>query len=360
MLAPGAASSCDEVDTRHARSTFQQHRLNLDSSLRSYILAGPAGHGKTTVLIKLGSTITTGGLWPDNTPAQVGKIAIWSGEDDPADTLVPRLLACGADLNRVHIVQEVVDAGGQRSFDPAFDIPILRQSLFGKPIKLLIVDPIVSAVAGDSHKNAETRRALQPLVDLAAELSCAIFGITHFTKGTSGRDPVERVTGSLAFGALTRLVIVTTKLPNDGNHPPDARLFARAKSNIGPDGGGFYYFLKQIAVPGYPGISNTTVSWGSAVYGTAHELLNKAEIIDLDQSAINDATLWLEHVLSNGPVPAAEVHKKGRQDGFTKSTINRAKERLNIKPIKEGYQGPWSWSLPSTHPGVKSLNEKNL
>ena len=60
--------------------------------------------------------------------------------------------------------------------------------------------PIVSAVAGDSHKGAEVRRALQPVVTLAQRLGCAVLGITHFSKGTNGRDPVERVTGSIAFG----------------------------------------------------------------------------------------------------------------------------------------------------------------
>jgi hypothetical protein len=48
----------------------------------------------------------------------------------------------------------------------------------------MLVDPIVSAVAGDSHKNAETRRALAPLVEFAERAKCALIGISHFTKGT--------------------------------------------------------------------------------------------------------------------------------------------------------------------------------
>ena len=56
----------------------------------------------------------------------------------------------------------------------------------------VIETPIVSAVAGDSHRNAETRRDLQPLADLAASMRCVLLGITHFSKGTVGRDPVER------------------------------------------------------------------------------------------------------------------------------------------------------------------------
>jgi putative DNA primase/helicase len=51
-------------------------------------------------------------------------------------------------------------------------------------VRLLIVDPVVSAIAGDSHKNAEVRRGLQPLVDLAGSMHCALLGITHFSKGT--------------------------------------------------------------------------------------------------------------------------------------------------------------------------------
>ena len=99
-------------------------------------------------------------------------------------------------------------------------------------VRLLIVDPIVSAITGDSHKNAEVRRGLQPLADLAASTRCALLGITHFSKGTAGRDPVERLTGSLAFGALARVVLVAAKHQEEGEDGRTVRLFLRAKSNI--------------------------------------------------------------------------------------------------------------------------------
>jgi hypothetical protein len=311
-----------------------------------HILAGPPGHGKTTVLLALGATITIGGRWPDGSLAVVGDIAIWSGEDDPADTLVPRLISCGADLNRVHFINGVFTDGEQRSFDPANDMPLLREAVAGKNIKMLIIDPIVSAVGGDSHKNAETRRALQPVVDLATEMDCAVYGVTHFTKGTAGRDPVERVTGSLAFGALTRLVTVAMKFPDDGNHPSDARLFARAKSNIGPDGGGFYYFFEVGEVPGHEGIFNTRVLWGEAIDGTAKELIAKAEMIGGDQGKTEDAVMWLKYYLSDGPVAAVDVLAAGKKLSYTKSTLHRAKDRLGIKSTKVGFGTGWGWGLP--------------
>lgn len=76
------------------------------------------------------------------------------------------------------------------------------------------------------------RRGLQPLTDLAASMRCALLGITHFSKGTGGRDPVERLTGSLAFGALARVVLVAAKHQEEGEDGHAARLFLRAKSNI--------------------------------------------------------------------------------------------------------------------------------
>src|SRR5262249_27719599 len=145
---------------------------------------------------------------PDRTQANRRDVAIWSGEDAPSDTLVPRLLANGADLKRVRFVGPVIVDGDRRPFDPAKDVPLLAAQLAAMPdLGLLIVDPVVSAVAGDAHKSADVRRALQPLADLAQQTGAAIIGISHFSKGTAGRDPVERVTGSIAFGAAARIVL---------------------------------------------------------------------------------------------------------------------------------------------------------
>ena len=178
-----------------------------------HIFAGQAGTGKTTIALALAATISIGGRFPDGTKSPSGNVLIWSGEDSADDVLVPRLIAAGADLTRVHFIGDVKHGGETRSFDPATDIPIMQDAVVRiGDISLLIVDPVVNAVAGDSHKNGEVRRALQPLVDFGEKLDCAVLGISHFSKGTGGRDPLERVTGSLAFGALARIVLATAKV----------------------------------------------------------------------------------------------------------------------------------------------------
>src|SRR5262249_20226856 len=146
--------------------------------------------------IDLAATVTSGGKWPDGTKAEVGEVLVWSGEDDPEDTLLPRFLAAGGVRERIYFVKGIVDGGKKRGFDPSIDMAALATAARSIPnLKLAIIDPVVLMVAGDSHKNTEVRRSLQPLAALAAARSCVALGITHLTKGTAGRDPVERITG---------------------------------------------------------------------------------------------------------------------------------------------------------------------
>ena len=320
-----------------------------------HILAGAPGTGKTTVALALAATLTLAGRWPDGTTAPRGRVMIWSGEDDPADTLVPRLMATGADLSRVDIITGTTDGDGSRGFDPGNDMKPLAEAiaLMDEPPSLLIVDPIVSAVAGDSHKNAEVRRALQPLVELAMLRRCAVLGITHFSKGTAGRDPVERVTGSLAFGALARIVLAAAKLPDEEG---GGRILARGKSNIGKDDGGFRYDL-QVVEP-RPGIETTCVLWGEAIEGTARELLGQAELSTADpdeRDALDDAKGFLKMMLADGPVPAKQIKREASDAGHAERTLKRAKQALGVEATKDGYQGKWVWTLPSK--GAKDAKE---
>ena len=139
------------------------------------VLSGIAGTGKTTLAISLAATVSIGGKFPDGTRSPIGSVLIWSGEDSAKDTLVPRFMAAGADLSKIHFIGDVEHGDQMRSFDPAIDIAALNNAAAKiDNISLLIVDPIVNAVAGDSHKNGEVRRALQPLVEFGEKLKCAV------------------------------------------------------------------------------------------------------------------------------------------------------------------------------------------
>lgn len=310
-----------------------------------HLLGGQPGTGKTTIAMALAATITAGGMWPDGTRALGGSVVVWSGEDDPADTLVPRLRAAGADASRVHIVTGMRDATGSYPFDPARDIEPLRAKLAGiDDLRLMVVDPLVSAVSGDSHKNAEVRRGLQPLVDLAQASRCALLGVTHFSKGTGGREPIERITGSLAFGALARIVLVTAKR-DDPEDETATRFLARAKSNIGPDGGGFVYNVAQVELADSAGVVASSVQWGKALDGTARELLADAE--QPDDEGTSDAASFLRELLADGPMVVKEIKRQAEDSGFAWRTVQRAMKKASVESKRGGFGLPGTWFLSS-------------
>ncbi len=324
-----------------------------------HILGGAPGTGKTTLALAMAATITTGGRWPDGTRAPLGNVVVWSGEDDPTDTLLPRLILSGADVNRIYFVGDVLDAEGKRAFDPAKDMRPLADALDGiGDVRLLIVDPIVSAVAGDSHKNAEVRRALAPLVDLAGRMGCALVGVTHFSKGTVGRDPTERITGSLAFGALARLVMVAAKHQDQGDDGEARRVLLRAKSNLGADDGGFCYELRQGELAGHPGIFASCAVFGAAIEGAARDILAEADATDDEGGdAVSSVVQWLDNLLRDegGQLDRRDVMKAAQAMGYKERTIHRAREKLNLVVDQTGFgkakRSVWKYSdsaMPAT------------
>jgi hypothetical protein len=310
-----------------------------------HITGGQPGAGKTTLAMAKAATVTRGGRWPDDSHAPLGNVVIWSGEDDPADTLVPRLIASGADMTRVFFVGDVAHGEERRPFDPAKDMEPLREAI-GKAggCVLIVVDPIVSAVAGDSHKNADTRRALQPLVDLAASVDAALLGITHLSKGTSGREPIERITGSIAFGALARVVMIAAKEGETEDGTPPRRFLARAKSNIGPDDGGFTYDLRQEPMPGDDRIIASIAVFGEAIEGSARDMLAAAEAEPSeDKGAFGEAEDFLKGQLAGGPVQTTELKAAATAHAIGWRTVESAKKALGVEAFR--HDNKWSWRL---------------
>ena len=330
---------------------------------RIQILGGMPGTGKTTLLMLLAAVVSVGGRWPDGTGCHnPGNVVIWSGEDDASDTLVPRLDAAGADRSKIHFVGNVNVGEKKRSFNPKKDMSLLIETILRiGDVRLLIIDPIVSIVSGDSHKNTEVRQSFEPLAQLASDAKCAVVGITHFTKGTKGSNPLERLTGSIAFSAVPRVVMVAAK-KNEGSDDA-GRIFVRAKSNIGPDGDGFLYDLEEVECPSKPSLLATRVSWGDAVFGSAQELLGRVESDPGRGGAMAEAKDFLLSILAHGPVAPTVIESEAKTAGIAKATLRRAKDSLGIKSEKSGFEGGWGWALPKSstvdedaHPITTHLN----
>jgi putative DNA primase/helicase len=315
-----------------------------------HIIGGVPEAGKTTLALAYAAIVSSGGTWPDGTRSTAGNVLIWTSEDDPADTLVPRLMRMGADLDRIHFIEEAIPPGAKsRPFNPATDMPALveKAAAIGD-VALLILDPVVAAMpmTRNSHNNAETRNGMQPVVDFAKASDIAVIGIGHLTKGTAGKDPLERLNGSGAFGALPRLVMGAAKNEAIGDGEPE-RVMVRIKSNIGPSGGGFGYHIDMATLHENPAIEATRIVWESPLEGSALELLNEAEGETSKVSKLDEAKRFLRAALAKGERPQDEIKAAAAAQNISWGTLKRASEDGEIIKRKEGFGAGarWVWGL---------------
>jgi putative DNA primase/helicase len=313
-----------------------------------HIIAGVPEAGKTTIALSFAAIISSSGMWPDGTRATAGDVLIWTSEDDPEDTLIPRLTRMGADLSRIHFIEQARPPDGKpRPFSPATDLPALedKTKTIGN-VALLILDPVVAAIpmSRNSHNNAEARNGMQPVVDYARATRAAVVGIGHLAKGTAGKDPLERINGSGAFGALPRLVMGAAKNEAGGDEPE--RIMVRVKSNIGPSGGGFGYRIDMAPLLERPDIEATRIVWERAIEGTARELLNAAEGLDEGDktSKVAEAMVFLKTALAHGERLGREVAAEAKKAGISERTLERAMKGTVGK--RKAALGWYWWSLP--------------
>jgi hypothetical protein len=312
------------------------------------LVVGLPDEGKGLLLADLAARVTHGDEWPrDEGRAPQGNVILLSAEDDPRDTVVPRLLAAGADLERVEIVSMIRDASKRRMFSLVTDLQLLRQKIIAVGnVKLVQIDPI-SAYLGvgkvDSFRSTDVRAVLGPLVDLAAELKVALIGVLHFNKKIDVTNALLRISDSLAFGAAARHCFAVV---DDAENK--RKLVVRAKNNLASRNLGLAFCFGTREVGTDPktkeSIRAPHILWAAHhVDVTASEAMQAASGGKAPTSR-DDAKEFLKNFLASGPKPSIEIEEAAEADGISRRTLFRAKRELNIAAKKEG--GAWTWHPP--------------
>ncbi len=309
------------------------------------MLAGHPGLGKSQLTSYIAAVVSNGATWPvDNSPCECGNVIFFSAEDDAEDTIRPRLEAVGANLDKIYILDAVLDNDGKqpRSFNLTSDLPRLGFMLehIGD-IALIVIDPITAYLGGtDSHKNADMRALLSQLADLAAKYEVAIICVSHLNKAGSG-EALLRVTGSLAFVAAARAAFLVAK----DNEDHRRRLFLPIKNNIGNDESGLAFCIDSHLLPN--GVETSRVCWeAEAVMITADDAMTQQGDPE-ELSALDDAKEFLSNLLADGPVSTKLIRADSEGAGYAWRTIQRAKTALEIQANKSGMKEGWKWQLPS-------------
>jgi DNA polymerase len=320
------------------------------------LIVGLPDEGKGLLISFIAAQVTTGGPWPLNEGVAVsGNVLLLSAEDDPNDTVVPRLVAAGADLARIEIVKMVRAAGGDRMFSLQTDLDMLRRKITAiGNVVLILIDPI-SAYLGvgkmDSYRTTDVRAVLGPVVNLAAELALAIIGIMHFNKKLDVTNALLRISDSLAYGATARHVYGV--IDDAENH---RKLLVRAKNNLALNAGGlttlaFSFGVNEVGVDPNTGkiIAAPYVIWQSQyVDVTATEAMRAANE-SKSPSALDDAKQFLRDILiaGGGRALQTEIEEAAKAEKISDATLKRAKKALKVRAEKERTkEGRWFWVLP--------------
>ena len=182
--------------------------------------------------------------------APLGNAIILSAEDGASDTVVPRLIAAGADLNRVHLIPAVLNAdGSRRALNLQHDLQLLESKIAEiGDIALIVIDPVSSYLGKtDSHKNSEVRGVLEPLSEMAERKRVAILSVTHFSKAGAANNTTKalhRFIGSIAFTGAPRAAFAVI---DDAEHE-GRRLFLHAKNNLARPPQGLAFRLGQCLI----------------------------------------------------------------------------------------------------------------
>ena len=325
-------------------------------------IAGEPGTGKSQLSISIAAAITMGGEWPcGEGRAPLGSVIILSAEDGAADTIVPRLIAAGADRDRVHIVSAVpTENEGRRGFSLQADLDRLEQKIAEVgDVALVVIDPISSYMGKtDSHKNADVRGVLEPVAEMAERTRVAVWTVTHFSKpnGGTATKAHHKFIGSIAFVAAARAAFAVLEDPNE----KDRRLFLHAKNNLAEPPQGLAFRLEQVVVK--EGIVTSRVQWESEpITMTANEALAADAVSKKSTPAVKEAECFLRQLLAAGPLPSSQVKSEAEEFGLNLATLRRAKTKLGIKPYKDGMKGGWVCALPkalklSEHAQLKDVS----
>ena len=287
------------------------------------IIQGDPGEGKTTLALRLAAACSTGTPLPGMEPMAPFNVIYQSAEDGMGDTIKPRLMEAGADLDRVLSIVE--DSKQLSLLDERIEKAIVENNA-----RLLILDPIQGYLGShvDINRANEVRSLLKSLAAVAERTGCAIVLIGHLNKA-SGSSSAYRGLGSIDFRAAARSVLLVGRLKND----PTVRVIVHDKSSLAPEGKSLAFALGDEEgfrwLEGYEGISAEELLCGF----TAETKTAAAEEL-------------IRSILANGAEVLSEtVFQAAQQKGISRRTVNEAKKNIpGIVTKKSGKN--WSWHLP--------------
>lgn len=301
------------------------------------VAAGREGTGKSSFGIWLAAQITRGTL-PGSYEGRPRRVFYVAVEDSWKYTLVPRLIAAGADLSKIGRFEVVSDGDDELSLALPHDNALLERSVSTNDVALVVIDPLMSVIGEriDTHREREVRSALDPLAKIADRTEAVVLGIAHFNKG-GGTDAASLITGSGAFKNVPRSVFGFVR---DESSENGGRVMTQVKNSLGRDDlPSLGYVIETAEIPTRKGTTTTGrfTFTGESERSVADVLRDARGQEDHDDRREIDTWL-IDYIASEGgSADAREALRDGRAAGYTADMIKKARKRIGATHKQEGF-----------------------
>jgi hypothetical protein len=327
------------------------------------LLTGLPGLGKSQIQIWYVACATTGKDWPDGSPGcEPCDVIMLTAEDTLDDTMVPRLIAAGANLDRVHFLPYIKRNGRDETFLLAEDLDKLEAHLRTHPeVGLVTLDPITAYLGSgkglDSHRASDVRSQLSPLKAAAERTLVAFSAVTHPPK-SAGPNAHDHFIGSQAFIAAARkghLCAPETEADGEDVPRPTGRyFFTDAKRNLTKRTPTLVYRIEDVDTERHDPetgecIHAPVIRWE----GVEDIMVEEAIAASKPRSGRENVGLkvqkFLTELLAGGPLPYATVMERGAANGYSVDQLKRLKRAMGAVAFKD--KAVWMWALAEHAPG---------
>lgn len=271
------------------------------------VLQGNPGEGKTYFAMHLAAACTNGKLLPNMERMEPFNVIYQTAEDGLGDTVKPRLIEAGADLDRVLVID---DSEVQLTLSDER----IERAIIENNARLVIIDPIQAYLGADVDMNRanEVRPIFMRLGQVAQRTGCAILLIGHLNKA-AGMQSLQRGLGSIDIAAAVRSVLFIGKL----KHDPTMRILTHEKSSLAPPGVSLAFSLGD----------EGGFRWVGEYDITADEMLSGIEL--QRETKTQQAKDLICALLAGGKqVLSEDIDKAALERGIPGRTVRDAKREL--------------------------------